>query len=218
MTQKLFTQCRNGEPGASKTLHEAEALPKRLSELLGTVQSGDPAGLSKFHNVFGRGLRFILFREVACDKIEEEVLDVLRSVIAEMKRGSSPEPQDLPHFVIMMARRRSSRHSSNPQREEKETGIQRAVALAELNVDMEKQQMIQQQAGLAEQALASLNRQQQEILNRRYLRGQTNKQICAAMNLTETEVRSCETRFRNSVSTFHRKERLDVSVASAATI
>jgi RNA polymerase sigma factor (sigma-70 family) len=195
-----------------------EALPKRWIELLLTVQSGDPDGLSKFHKVFGRGLRFILSRKGLCGNIEEEVLGVLRNVIAEMKQGNLPEPQDLPRFVITMAQCKASRHSSNPQREEKEAGIQLATVLTELNVNTEKQQMIQQKTELAEQALALLNPQQQEILTRRYLRGQTSEQICAAMNLTETEVRSCETRFRNSISTGHLKQRLEVRFASAATI
>jgi len=218
MIQKSFTQCTINEPGVSKALHEAEALTKRWIELLGTVQSGDPDGLSKFHKVFGRGLRFILSRKGWCGNTEEEVLDVLRSVIMEMKRGSLPEPQDLPRFVIMMARRSTSRHSSNPLPEEEETGIQPVGCLADLNVDTEKQQMIQQKTELAEQALALLNPQQQEILIRRYLRGQTSEQTCAAMNLAETEVRSCETRFRNPMSTLHGKQRLDVRVAPAAAI
>jgi len=174
--------------------------------------------LSEFHEVFGRGLRFILSRKGWCGNIEEEVLGVLRNVIAEMKRGNLPEPQDLPRFVITMAQRRASRHSSNPLREEEETGKQPATVLAEPNVDAEKQQMIQQKTELAEQALALLNPQQQEILTRRYLRSQTSEQICAAMNLAETEVRSCETRFRNSISTGHLKQRLEVRFASAATI
>jgi RNA polymerase sigma factor (sigma-70 family) len=218
MSQKLSTQCTNNEPEASKTLPEPKALPERWSELLRTVRSGDPDGLSQLHKAFSRGLRFILSRQMWCGNMEEENLDVLRNVVAEMKQGSLPEPQDLPRFVLMMARRRASRPSSHTQMEEKETGIQPAMASAELNVDTEKQQMIQKKTELAEQALSALNPQQQEILTRRYLRGQTSEQICAAMNLTETEVRSCETRFRNSMSIGHLKQRLEVRFASAAMI
>ena len=218
MIQKLSTLYTNTEPGASDTLHEAEALPEQWSALLGAVQSGDPDGLSKFHKALGRGLRFILSRERWLGNTEVAVLDVLADVIAEIKQGSLSEPQELPRFVMMMARRRASRPPSDPQREERETGIQPAASLAEMNLEKEKEQMIQRKTELAEKALTALNPQQHELLSRRYLHGQTNEQICAAMNLTETEVRSCANRFRNSFSAVYRKERLEATVASAATI
>jgi RNA polymerase sigma factor (sigma-70 family) len=146
--------------------------------------------------------------------IEDEIRDILRDIIAEMKRGSLPEPQDLPRYVIMMARS----NSSHLQRKKKQSGIQSAAVLTEPNLDAEGRQMMQRKTELAKQTLDSLNSQQNEILTRRYLHGQTSENICKAMNLTEPEVRSCESHFRRSMRTADPKQRLQVRVASAAAI
>jgi hypothetical protein len=181
---------------SSRALCESEEL---------TVRAGDPDGPMQLYSVFARGLRFILARRTACHSVEGMVLDVLGNVIAEIQGGRLIERGDLPRLVLTMARRSIERHNSGLGGKKREAEISPGIPLVKPKVNDETKQMMQHTTQSAQQALALLDPKQREILTRWYLRRQSDAQICAAMKLTETEVRNCKTQHRLSFGGVNRK-------------
>jgi DNA-directed RNA polymerase specialized sigma24 family protein len=184
---------------SSRAVHESEDLTKSWwTYLVTSIRAGDPTGPMQLYSTFARGLQFILARQTACHSVEDKVLDVLRNVTLEIRRGRLTKHGDLPHLVLTMARRSVERHSSRLGLREREAEISAQIAFVRPKLEAETQQIIERKTQLAQQALALLDLKQREILTRWYLRGQRDAQICAEMKLTETEVQNCTTQYRNS--------------------
>lgn len=66
--------------------------------------------------------------------------------------------------------------------------------VADSRENPERSVIEQQQAEIVERVLRSVSARDREILTRFYLRGQSQEQICSAMNLTETQFRLLKSR------------------------
>jgi DNA-directed RNA polymerase specialized sigma24 family protein len=71
--------------------------------------------------------------------------------------------------------------------------------------DPERLLEIQERAKILREGLKSLKPQEQEILTRFYLKGETPEQICAAMKLTETQFRLNKSRSKQKLEAFTAK-------------
>jgi RNA polymerase sigma factor (sigma-70 family) len=71
--------------------------------------------------------------------------------------------------------------------------------------DPERLLEIQERAKILRDGLKSLKPQEQEILTRFYLKGETPEQICAVMKLTETQFRLNKSRSKQKLEAFTAK-------------
>jgi hypothetical protein len=201
--QHISTICKSD--GKAKepcplTLHKSCLLAKlKWTELVTSVQAADSDGLMKLHATFARGLRFILRKTKRCG-VEENILDVLRIVTVEIRKGRLTKPEDLPYLVLKVARRSRdvSRAASS------KTKIP-GITSEDQEFDEETRRIIEQKSQLALKALALLSPRQREIITRSYFRAEGHEEIYAAMKITQAEVQKCKTTFRISLAGDDRK-------------
>jgi RNA polymerase sigma-70 factor (ECF subfamily) len=158
--------------------------------LVTKIQAGDPAGLEQLYKMFSRGLRYFLGRQFGCQDLDDKLHDVFLAVLKAIQEGSLREPERLPGFIRTIAQRTAARHIEiRVQKRTRESEMPNTMEFADVKENPEKQAISKERAEVAKTALAQLNAHDREILLRYYVHEESQEQICAEMNLTETQFR-----------------------------
>lgn len=163
--------------------------------LVERIRTGETDGMEELYQLFSKGIRFYLCRQLGPQELEDKVHDTFVVVVQAIRRGDLREPQRLMGFVRTIVRRQVAAH------------IDRVVHIRKDQLDMEatgrirdpggnpeENAIFRQRAELLQQVLEELCGRDREILTRFYLSEQSQDQICAEMVLTETQFRLLKSR------------------------
>jgi RNA polymerase sigma factor (sigma-70 family) len=154
------------------------------------IQANEPAGMEALHNVFTRGLRYHVARQIGTQDMDDRLHDIFLVVVRAIQRGELREPERLMGFVRTVAQRSIAAGIDTAVRKRnRETDFDSAPPLEGRGLNPEEMALARERARIVQSALAQLSAQDREILERFYLKEQTQEQICAEMNLTETQFR-----------------------------
>lgn len=180
-----------------------EMQPTELAEIVRKIQAGDVQGLEDIHVRFGRMIKVALIRCVGRDA-EDFYADVLYAVFVAIRARGMHNPAALPGFIATVARRtatndyerrakhifiedmtRTGKHVTN------DAGLDPSIEkIANENQLNPEQQLLQnEEIGWMHWGLALMPQQDQDILRRFYLEGQSIEQIKAELHLTDTQLR-----------------------------
>lgn len=163
--------------------------------LVERVKANDPAGLEELYKVFGRGIRFYLYRQLGPQDLEDRVHDAFLIVLQAIQRGDIREPARLMGFVRTIVRRQVATRIDEIVQNRKDTvAIESGPVLTDRAEDPEAQVMGDEKIQLMMRVLNDMSVRDREILNRFYLKEQSQDQICREMKLTDTQYRLLKSR------------------------
>jgi RNA polymerase sigma-70 factor (ECF subfamily) len=185
------------EPPAEETSAPPPAAGSDVNwtELVDRIKRGDESGMEALYRVFARGIRFFLCRQLGPQELDDKVHDTFLIVVQAIRRGDLREPERLMGFVRTIVRRQVAAYIDNAvQTRRDEIDIEVGVRLADRRGDPEQMAASSQRIELMRVVLNELSGKDREILTRFYLNEQGQEQICAEMDLTDTQFRLLKSR------------------------
>jgi RNA polymerase sigma factor (sigma-70 family) len=165
------------------------------SALVAGIQEGNEDAITRLYELFGRGVRFFLSRQLGPQDLDDKVHDTFLVVLNAIRRGELREPERLLGFVRTIVRRSVASHIDQVVVERKEhSGLDENHSVADDRVDPERDALRRQKIEIMKQVLRSISGRDREILTRFYLYEQPQEQICHEMGLNETQYRLLKSR------------------------
>jgi RNA polymerase sigma-70 factor (ECF subfamily) len=151
--------------------------------------------MEELYQLFSRGIRFYLCRQLGPQELDDKVHDTFVVVVQAIRRGELREPQRLMGFVRTIVRRQVAAHIDRVVHNRREQAeFDSTVRVADPRGNPEEAAIFRQRIGLIRQVLGELSERDREILTRFYIDEQSQEQICAEMGLTETQFRLLKSR------------------------
>ncbi|HUA84515.1 MAG TPA: sigma-70 family RNA polymerase sigma factor [Bryobacteraceae bacterium] len=163
--------------------------------LVERIRSGETDGMEELYQLFSKGIRFYLCRQLGPQELEDKVHDTFLVVVQAIRRGDLREPERLMGFVRTVVRRQVAAHIDRLVHVRREQiDLESTIRLPDPAENPEENAIFQQRAKLIHRVLSELDDRDREILTRFYLREQGQDQICSEMALTETQFRLLKSR------------------------
>jgi RNA polymerase sigma-70 factor, ECF subfamily len=164
-------------------------------DLVNRIRSGETDGMEELYQLFSRGIRFYLCRQIGPQELDDKVHDSFVVVVQAIRRGELREPERLMGFVRTIVRRQVAAHIDRAVHNRREqTEIDSNFRVADPRENPEENAMFAQRKDLIHRVLGELSGRDREILTRFYLHEQSQEQICEEMGLTETQFRLLKSR------------------------
>jgi RNA polymerase sigma-70 factor, ECF subfamily len=165
------------------------------TRLVARIQQGDSSALAELYQVFGRGIRFYMYRQLGPQDLDDRVHDAFLVVLQAIQRGDLREPARLMGFVRTIVRRQvATRIDQIVQDRKEQVTLDQGPILTDRTYTPEEKAMSAEQAQMMAKILGGMSQRDREILTRFYLREQSQEQICQEMNLTDTQYRLLKSR------------------------
>jgi RNA polymerase sigma-70 factor, ECF subfamily len=159
------------------------------------VRTNAPGAMEELYALFERGIRFYLYRQVGAQELEDNIHDIFLIVVQALRRGDLREPERLMGFIRTIAHRQVAAHIDDRVHERnEEVPLETGIPVRDGSWTPEDTAMNQEKLDLMTRTLRSLSARDREILERFYLKEQTQEQICAEMHLTDTQFRLLKSR------------------------
>jgi RNA polymerase sigma-70 factor, ECF subfamily len=175
--------------------NEASASTVDWQGLVARIQNGEDSGMEELYRIFARGIRFYLCRQLGMQELDDKVHDTFLIVVQAIRRGDLREPERLMGFVRTVVRRQVAAHIDKVVHSRRdEIHLDVGVRVADRQQNPEQYMAYQQKNEFMLEILRQLSERDREILTRFYLDEQTQDEICAEMNLTDTQFRLLKSR------------------------
>jgi RNA polymerase sigma-70 factor (ECF subfamily) len=163
--------------------------------LVERIHSGETDGMEELYQLFSKGIRFYLCRQLGPQELDDKVHDTFVVVVQAIRRGELREPQRLMGFVRTVVRRQVAAHIDKAVHSRREQmDLDSSARVADPHGNPEEAAIFRQRADLIQRVLGELSVRDREILTRFYLQEQGQEQICSEMALTETQFRLLKSR------------------------
>jgi RNA polymerase sigma-70 factor, ECF subfamily len=163
--------------------------------LVARIQSGETDGMEELYQLFSRGIRFYLCRQLGPQELDDKIHDSFLVVVQAIRRGELREPERLMGFVRTIVRRQLAAHIDKMVHDRRDqTELDATVRVADPRGNPEETAMFRQRKDLIHRVLSELGDRDREILTRFYLNEQAQDQICEEMALTDTQFRLLKSR------------------------
>jgi RNA polymerase sigma-70 factor, ECF subfamily len=164
-------------------------------ELVERIRLEKTDGMEELYQLFSRGIRFYLCRQLGPQELDDKVHDTFVVVVQAIRRGELREPERLMGFVRTIVRRQVAAHIDRVVHNRREQAeFDSTVRVADPHGNPEEAAIFRQRIGLIRQVLRELSDRDREILTRFYIDEQSQDQICSQMGLTETQFRLLKSR------------------------
>lgn len=165
------------------------------ADLVRGVQAGDPARIQELYDIFSKGVRFQLCRQLGPQDLDDRVHDIFLIIMQSIQRGDLREPERLMGYVRTVVRRQVAAHIEiTVQARRNQTELEYGLTLSDHRPSAERRLIAEQHRDLALRVLNSLHQREREVLTRFYLKEQKADQICREMGLSETQFRLTKSR------------------------
>jgi RNA polymerase sigma-70 factor (ECF subfamily) len=183
--------------------------------LVERIRTGETDGMAELYELFSKGIRFYLCRQLGLQELDDKVHDTFVVVVQAIRRGELREPQRLMGFVRTIVRRQVAAHIDKAvQVRREQLDFEATVRIADPNTNPEETAIFKQRIAMINQVLSELGDRDREILTRFYLREQGQEQICSEMALSETQFRLLKSRAKARFGELGRKRLAHRTIAS----
>src|SRR5271169_4250777 len=163
--------------------------------LVERIRTGATDGMEELYQLFSKGIRFYLCRQLGPQELDDKVHDTFVVVVQAIRRGELREPQRLMGFVRTVVRRQVAAHIDKAVHSRREQmDLDSSARVVDPHGNPEEAAIFRQRADLIQRVLGELSVRDREILTRFYLQEQGQEQICSEMTLTETQFRLLKSR------------------------
>ncbi len=163
--------------------------------LLLRVQNRERAAVDELYTVISRGILFLLRRRLPIEESKDRLHEVFLILIDAIQGGRVVDPRAFPGYAVTVAKRQAwsqIRVRSGPECSCDEGVMERVFA--DNKDDPYRILAEAEQHTLVNRALSLLHPRQREVLRRFYVFEESKEEICASMNLTETQFRLLKSR------------------------
>src|SRR5690242_9621931 len=80
------------------------------SGLVARIQAGDALAMEELYNIFSKGIRFYLCRQLGPQELDDKVHDTFLIVVQTIQKGELRDPERLMGFVRTIVRRQVAAH------------------------------------------------------------------------------------------------------------
>ena len=184
-----------------------EAVYARLVALVNRVRAGESDGLTDLYEIFAKGIRFYMCRQLGPQELDDKIHDTFLVVVQAIRRGELREPERLMGFVRTVVRRQVAAHIEKMVHVRRDhTELESSMRVPDPRRNPEESLVFRQRAELIRRVLHELSERDREILTRFYLHEQSQEQICSEMGLTETQFRLLKSRAKTRFGELGKKK------------
>jgi RNA polymerase sigma-70 factor (ECF subfamily) len=190
------------EPAAEQELGDrsgdgGEGYPE-WTDLVGRIREGTTDGMEELYALFSRGIRFYLVRQLGPQDLEDKIHDTFVVVVQAIRRGELREPSRLMGFVRTIVRRQVAAHIDKiVQSRREQTEVDNTPRVMDPSTNPEESAIFSERKTLIHRVLSEIPTRDREILTRFYLLEQSQEQICAEMELSDTQFRLLKSRAKS---------------------
>src|SRR6266480_2160855 len=99
-----------GNNPVEATQHSGSGCNVDWNALVERIQRGEESGMTELYQVFAKGIRFYLCRQLGAQELEDKIHDTFLIVVQAIRRGDLREPERLMGFVRTIVRRQVAAH------------------------------------------------------------------------------------------------------------
>lgn len=169
--------------------------PSNWPSLVERIRGRDPSAMEELYKMFSTGIRFLLYRQLGPQDLDDKVHDVFVIITEAICNGELREPERLMGYVHTVVRRQVASHIDRAihlRRNRVDVDFQESVS--DKRPDPEREAINRQNLGLAMRVLQSIPKRDREVLTRFYLNEESVDEICQNMDLSETQFRLIKSR------------------------
>ena len=171
-----------------------EAAQTPWPALIRRIQANDAEAMEELYQVFSRGIRFFLQRQLGTQDVDDAVHDTFLTVTQAIRRGEVRDPERLMGFVWAVVRRQLAAQIERAVTMRHQCDDLERVPVPDGRLNPERNAILRQNQSLAYRVLNEVSGRDREILVRFYLKEQSQQEICQAMDLTDTQFRLLKSR------------------------
>ena len=166
------------------------------AELVRRIRDGEAAAVEELYGFFARGVRYFLLRNLGPDEIDDKVHDCFVVVLQAIHDGDLREPERLMGYVRTVIKRKIANSIDLTIRQRRtHVGLDDTVCILSDRRDNPECGMVsRQEIEIARKVLEEVSGRDREILQRFYVLGQSQEQICAVMELSCNQFRLLKSR------------------------
>lgn len=165
------------------------------ADLVHRIQRNESAALEELYQVFSKGIRYFLCRQLGPQELDDKVHDTFLIVVQAIQRGELREPERLMGFVRTIVRRQVAGYIDEiAQNRRESTTLDLDIVVPDARRNPEQNVAFRQKIEIMKSILRALGERDREILTRFYIYEQTQEQICEELDLTETQFRLLKSR------------------------
>jgi len=185
-------------PEDSSEITEAPTTGQSWSPLVERIQGGDQAAIQELYDIFAKGIRFFLWRQLGLQDLDDRVHDIFLMVVQSIQRGELREPERLMGYVRTVVRRQAAGFIQNAMNSRRShVPIDGGAILRARDADPERRVIKEEETEVAMRVLQSLPKRDREVLIRFYLKEQLPEEICRDLGITETQFRLIKSRAKS---------------------
>jgi RNA polymerase sigma-70 factor, ECF subfamily len=169
--------------------------PSNWPGLVERIRDRDPSAMEELYKMFSTGIRFLLYRQLGPQDLDDKVHDVFVIITEAICNGELREPERLMGYVHTVVRRQVASHIDRAihlRRNRVDVDFQESVS--DKRPDPEREAINRENLGLAMRVLQSIPKRDREVLTRFYLNEESVDEICQNMDLSETQFRLIKSR------------------------
>jgi len=185
-------------PTPDRELPESTLPERSWTPLVERIRDGDAAAVEELYTIFSKGVRFLLWRQLGQQDLDDRVHDIFLMVVQSIQRGELREPERLMGYVRTVVRRQAAGYIQGAvTARRKQVGLDGGSPIRDRSMDPERRAIEEQNTEVAMRVLKSLPHRDREVLVRFYLQEQTPEQICRDLGITETQFRLVKSRAKS---------------------
>ena len=206
---------RTGEPsGGGENVAGRESRPgstvvsrRSWSALVAGVKRGDSESMEALYTSFTRGVRYYFCKHLGPADLDDHVHDAYLTVIQAIRTDVLREPEALMGFVKTIIRRQVAAGIDDAVQSRRERAdFEIGAFVMDDRQNPEQEAIGRENAKLMVQVMQEISQRDREILTRFYLHGQSQSEICSAMELTETQFRLLKSRAKTRFGELGKKK------------
>jgi RNA polymerase sigma-70 factor, ECF subfamily len=175
--------------------------------LVEKIRAGNPDGMQELYQIFGRGVRIYLCRQLGMQDLDDKVHDTFLIVVQAIKNGDLREPDRLMGFVRTIARRLVAGHIDQMvHRRRDNVAVESGVAISDKNSTPEQSVIDREKVDIMLEVLREMSARDRDVLTRFYLYEQSQELICREMKLSSTQFRLLKSRAKARFAELGRKK------------
>jgi RNA polymerase sigma-70 factor (ECF subfamily) len=182
-------------PGIPQDTREGLPVPD-WAKLVARIHDRDGAAMEELYAVFEKGIRYFLLRNLGPDELDDRVHDCFVIVAQAIQNGELREPSRLMGFVRTVVKRQiaASIETAVTRRRTHADYEDTLFTVSDWKDDPERSLLARQRAEIANRVLNGISARDREILERFYVKEQSQEQICAEMSLSYNQFRLLKSR------------------------
>jgi RNA polymerase sigma-70 factor, ECF subfamily len=191
------SQAMPGEPAPCPGQERADAFQiPDWAQLVARIHDGDPAAMEELYDIFGKGIRYFLLRNLGADELDDRVHDCFVIVAQAIRNGDLRDPARLMGFVRTVVKRQiAATIEAAVTRRRTQVDYQDTLfTLSDWKDDPERTLLARQRTEIARRVMNGISRRDREILRRFYVEEQSQEKICEEMGLSYNQFRLLKSR------------------------